>query len=176
MKKKWILGSVLAVVCLLTISWFSSSAESTEAPCAFCDETILQAQTIYEDELVLALATHKPIFPGHCLIIPKRHVERFEGLSEEEVARMMSVVNRVHQAVSSELNTTAYLLLQKNGIEVGQTVPHVHFHYIPREGGDGSVMEFALRMLWTNWKAPLAPEEMQELVQRLQNAMHPEKS
>ena len=37
-------------------------------------------------------------------------------------------------------------ILQKNGIEVGQTEPHVHFHYIPRGEGNTSTLEFRVRM------------------------------
>ena len=52
--------------------------------CPFCDPSIIQRQAFYEDDFVVALCTHKPIMSGHCLIIPKRHVERFELTSDEE--------------------------------------------------------------------------------------------
>lgn len=86
-------------------------------------------QAFYKNDLVLALYSHKPIYPGHCLIIPKRHVERFEMLSEEEITEIGRVIKKVNQAVEKVFQTSSYLLLQKNGREVGQT-PHVHVHYI----------------------------------------------
>ncbi len=60
----------------------------SEEYCAFCDDEVLNYQKFYEDDLVLALYTHKPIMPGHCLIIPQRHVKRFEDLSDEEMTRV----------------------------------------------------------------------------------------
>jgi hypothetical protein len=68
---------------------------SASAYCAFDDLKVLNRQKFYEDDLVLALYTHKPILPGHCLIIPKRHVERFEMLSEQEITMSLSTENRI---------------------------------------------------------------------------------
>src|SRR5690349_17595131 len=66
--------------------------------CAFCDSTVLHHQKFYEDELVLALYTHKPILPGHCLVIPKRHVERFEMLTDAEMMQIGRIIKKVDQA------------------------------------------------------------------------------
>ncbi len=139
--------------------------------CAFCDPKVLEAQTFYEDDLVRALYTHKPIYPGHCLIITKRHVPRFEGLTEQEASQMMQTIKKVNTAVQKVFDTSAYLLLQKNGYEVGQTVPHVHFHYIPRKAGDDSEIAFIGRMFYSTIESPLPPQEMREMVTELHDAM-----
>jgi diadenosine tetraphosphate (Ap4A) HIT family hydrolase len=141
--------------------------------CAFCDGAVLERQTFYEDDLVLALYTHKPILPGHCLVISKRHVERFELLTDEEILRIGQVIKMVNKAVSESFGTSSYLLLQKNGAEVGQTVPHVHFHYVPRQAGDSSSLLFVLKMYLANLKAPISSEEMQQQTERLYKAMEP---
>lgn len=138
--------------------------------CAFCNPAVVNAQKFYEDELVLALYTHKPVFPGHCLVIPKRHAERFEELSEAEIARMGVVLQKVDQAVKQVFGTSAYLLLQKNGREVGQTVPHVHFHYIPRQAGNTSSLSFLMWMYIANAKGPISSEEMQAVTEKLRLA------
>lgn len=139
--------------------------------CAFCDPKVLEAQTFYEDELVRALYTHKPITPGHSLIIPKRHVERFEELSDAEITQMGRVIKKVHAAASKVFHTSAYLLLQKNGYEVGQTVPHVHVHYVPRKEGDDSTLKFLAQMYISNWKKPLSTTQMQPIIEELREAM-----
>ena len=141
-------------------------------PCAFCDKSVLESQVFYEGDLALALYTHKPIFPGHCLIIPKRHVERFEMLSAAELAEMMDLVKKVHVAATRVFGTSPYLLLQKNGREAGQSVPHVHFHYIPRKIGDDSALKFVFRMFIAyRAQKPIKPEEMQEIVEKMKEAM-----
>jgi len=136
-----------------------------EASCPFCDPTVLEEQTFYEDELIVALYSNKPLFPGHCLIIPKRHIERFEELSDKEVSQLYQTLKKVNQVVAHVFETSAYLLLQKNGTEVGQSVPHVHMHYIPRQEGDDSTVKFIMRLFIP--KAPLSMEEMHENVEKL---------
>lgn len=142
--------------------------QATECP--FCTPKVLEAQSFYEDELVRALYTHEPIFPGHCLIIPKRHIERFEMLTDEESLQICRVIKKVDRAVAQVYGTCSYLLLQKNGVEVGQTVPHVHVHYIPRQKGEDSVTQFFVRMLQSKLRT-LSAEEMKENVAKLQAAM-----
>ena len=140
--------------------------------CPFCSTSILNYQKFYEDDLALALYTHKPMLPGHCLIIPKRHVERFEMISDAESAQIFQTIKKVDQAVKKVFGTSAYLILQKNGHEVGQTVPHVHFHYIPRKLNDDSIIGFLFRMFLANAKRPIPPSEMNEVVEALQKAMN----
>lgn len=147
------------------------SSNGLQEPCAFCNSQVQDAQKFYEDSLVMVLYTHKPIFPGHCLIIPKRHVERYEDLSAAEARQIFQVTKKVHQAIESTLQTPSYLLLQKNGQEVNQTVPHVHFHYIPRKTGETSTLKFFLKMSIANLKKPLSAREMQEMRERLKKSM-----
>lgn len=156
---------------MLKLLIFLCFACMLEGTCAFCDADVLERQTFYEDDLVRALYTHKPIYPGHCLIIPIRHVERFEMLTDEEITAMGRAIKKVNRAVEEVFHTSAYLLLQKNGAEVGQTVPHVHFHYIPRQAGDDSTLAFLFHMFWTNAKDPIPESEMQQVVTQLKNAL-----
>lgn len=139
--------------------------------CAFCDEKVLKKQTFYDDGVVLALYTHRPIFPGHSLIIPKRHVERFENLTDEEILHIGQVIKKVNQAATKVFKTSSYLLLQKNGQEVGQSVPHVHFHYIPRVAGDDSVLKFLVKMFLANLHKPLSDAEMEQAVEAMKQAI-----
>lgn len=137
--------------------------------CAFCDQTVLDNQKFYEDDLVFALYTHKPIFPGHCLIIPKRHVERFEMLTDAEITQIGRVIKKVNQVVEKTFNTSSYLLLQKNGREVGQSVPHVHFHYIPQKTGNSPTLPFIVSMYIANAKQPISQGEMHDTVEKLRH-------
>lgn len=176
---KWILYSLFGLVIILGSVFLilkSPSRSSLQLPCAFCDQEVLLRQKFYEDDLVIALYTHKPIVPGHCLVIPKRHVERFEMLTEGEMSQMGRVIQKVHGAASNVFQTSSYLLLQKNGIESGQTVPHVHFHYIPRKEGDGSVIKFFIQMSVANLKSPIDSEEMEKVVEEMKGAISASKT
>ena len=139
--------------------------------CPFCNSDVLNLQNFYEDDLVIALCTHKPIAPGHCLVIPKRHVERFEMLDDAEITQMGRVIKKVNLAVMQTFDTSAYLLVQKNGLEAWQSVPHVHFHYIPRQAGDRSTIGFLAKLCIANIKRPMAPEETHKIAEKLKQAM-----
>lgn len=166
---------LIVASCLIGVFYFFTSEHPTEMAgggyCAFCDPAVLKRQTFYEDDLVLALYSHRPIFPGHSLIIPRRHVERFENLTDEEITQIGRVIKQVHQAAMQVFKTSPYLLLQKNGPEVGQSVPHVHFHYIPRKTGDGSTLKFLVRMYLAQIQKPISAAEMEEIVKKMNEAM-----
>lgn len=173
-KKRLIL--IITLCCLFGGAYFFKSNRTLEAPdkevCAFCNPAVLNAQKFYEDDLVFALYTHKPIVPGHFLILPRRHVERFELLTDEEIMRMGQVIKKVNHAARQVFNISSYLLLQKNGREVGQSVPHVHIHYIPRETGDDSTLKFLIQMYVANMQQPISPADMHEVVEKMKVAMH----
>ena len=92
---------------------------------------------VYEDELVVAFLDINPINPGHTLVVPKRHVEYFDQLSDDEAVRMAIVVRRLAKAIIKAVKAHGYNILSNNGVVAGQRIPHLHIHIIPRFKGDG---------------------------------------
>lgn len=174
MRKKlvWIFLLFFCLIGSLYFLWPSSSYD--EQNCPFCQSQVLDRQKFYEDDLCYCLYTHRPMVAGHCLIIPKRHVERFEKLSDEEALRIFQLVRKVDKAVMQVFKTSSYLLLQKNGKEVGQTVPHVHVHYIPWKATDNSLLRFCCRMFIANLVSPISHQEMEQKSAALKAAMSSE--
>jgi histidine triad (HIT) family protein len=162
MKKSFI---ILPVMCGL-IWLFTQFDFSTSQPgCAFCRKEILERQVFYRGEKVLALVSYKPVVPGHVLVIPKRHVERFEQLEGDEIGEIGETLKKVDFLVKKIFSTTGSDLLEKNGREAGQTVPHLHFHYLPRSKVQGEVA-FLFRFFLTSKLKPLPEEEIKKLVER----------
>ncbi len=129
----------------------------SKEPCPFCDPKTLEAQEFYHGPGVLGFLTHKPVVPGHVLIIPERHVERFEDLTSEELAAIGEAIKKIHITANKTFGVKEYLLLQKNGPRVGQSVAHVHFHYI-------SAGKFlAIRFFASSWLKPLTADEIKLL-------------
>lgn len=122
--------------------------------CPFCEKKVLDAQLFFRKNGVLGLLTHKPAVPGHVLIVPERHVERFEELTPQEVESLYEAVKRIDVAVRRQVGNRDYILLQKNGRAAGQSVPHVHFHYLP------ATDFLAFRFFLSPWLKPLTPNEM----------------
>lgn len=95
----------------------------------------LPSITVYEDDLTIAIMDIMPQAEGHVLILPKEAaVELFE-LSGESAAACMRTTQIVATAVKAALKPPGIMIAQFNGSAAGQTVPHVHFHVIPRREG-----------------------------------------
>lgn len=133
--------------------------------CPFCQEEVLARHIFYRGDLALGILTHKPAVPGHVLIIPKRHVERFEELTGAEMALIQETIKKVDVAVRKLHGNKGYLLIQKNGRDAGQSVPHVHFHYLPAD------RFLALRYFISPWLKPLSGDEMRVLREDLSGSI-----
>jgi histidine triad (HIT) family protein len=91
---------------------------------------------VYEDEFTVALMDIMPQADGHVLILPKEPAAELFDLSEEMAAACIRTTRRIAIAVKAALNPPGLLVAQFNGRAAGQTVPHVHFHVIPRREGE----------------------------------------
>jgi histidine triad (HIT) family protein len=90
---------------------------------------------VCEDKHTLAFMDIMPQSDGHVLIIPKEPAAMIFELSEESAVACIKTTRRVAIAVKSALYTDQIVIAQVNGALAGQTVPHVHFHVIPRFEG-----------------------------------------
>ena len=115
--------------------------------CAFCDAAVLDRQEVFRGEFASILLTHKAIADGHLLVIPHRHAERYEELTGVEMREIGELVGKAQSAARSIFGAEEYLVLQKNGRGVGQTVPHVHIHVIPKTA-DITQFGFAARIFF----------------------------
>ncbi len=107
--------------------------------CIFCRIVAgeLPCWRIYEDDVVLAFLDIAPVSDGHTLVVAKRHFERLHDCPADVLAGIASRLGRIADAVVSAMGSDGYNVLCNNGRAAGQLVDHVHFHIIPRNGGDG---------------------------------------
>jgi histidine triad (HIT) family protein len=91
--------------------------------------------TVYEDANTLAFMDIMPSVEGHTLVIPKEPAETILDLSPEAAAAVMATTQKVARAVKKALDAPGIMLVQLNGTAAGQSVPHLHFHVLPREEG-----------------------------------------
>jgi histidine triad (HIT) family protein len=90
---------------------------------------------IYEDEHTLSFLDIMPSIEGHTLVIPKEAAEDILDLSPDAAAAVMRTTQKVAKAVKRGLNCSGVMLVQLNGEAAGQSIPHIHFHILPREHG-----------------------------------------
>lgn len=90
---------------------------------------------VYEDATTLAFMDIMPSVDGHVLVIPKEPAESILDLSPEGAAAVMVTTQKIARAVKKALDVPGVMLVQLNGAAAGQSVPHIHFHVLPREEG-----------------------------------------
>ncbi|KAF5392496.1 hypothetical protein D9757_002321 [Collybiopsis confluens] len=90
-------------------------------------------QCFYRSSLAFAIVNLKPLMPGHVLVVPTRNVSRLADLNESELASLMSSVQRVGAVLERAYGADALTIACQDGKAAGQSVPHVHFHLLPRK-------------------------------------------
>jgi histidine triad (HIT) family protein len=143
--------------------------------CPFCQQNVIKRQQFFEGEKVRVLYNYQPLLEGHSLIIPKRHVDKFEDLSDRELLEMKSTIQKVHQAFLSVYGKEGYVLVLQNGKTGGQTVPHVHFHMLPRGKEKYYLTKFKIWLTFLSGavqlRKPISDEEINSQTRRLQETM-----
>ena len=109
------------------------------ADCIFCK--IISGQIpsleVYENADCLAFLDIGPLADGHTLLVPKQHFSRLVDVPPAILAAIASQLPRLAAAILRATCAEGLNVLQNNGAAAGQVVEHVHFHLIPRRGGDG---------------------------------------
>ncbi|MBP5319518.1 MAG: HIT family protein [Kiritimatiellae bacterium] len=104
--------------------------------CVFCKiiNGEIPSCKVYEDDHVVAFLDLQPVEKGHTLVVPKFHVPLLTDLPEEKLRPVMTAVQKVARLLTAKLGCDGFNVMQNNGLCATQTVPHVHFHIIPRWG------------------------------------------
>jgi histidine triad (HIT) family protein len=100
---------------------------------------------LFEDERTLSFMDLMPQSEGHALVITREPAETLFELSPDGAAACMRTAQHVAAAVKRAFDAPGILITQVNGSVAGQTVPHVHFHIIPRRPGEQLLMHAAVK-------------------------------
>ena len=103
--------------------------------CPFC-ERIAAGDLIAGNDSAAALLDGYPLNPGHCLVVPRRHVAEFFELTQSEQSDIWSLVSELKARLDRERTPAGYNVGINVGAAAGQTVWHAHVHLIPRYVGD----------------------------------------
>ena len=105
--------------------------------CLFCKiaQQEVSARFVFEDEISLAFLDHRPVFPGHCLLITKLHYETLADLPAELIGPFFKNAQLLARAVESAMEAHGTFVAMNN--RVSQSVPHLHVHIVPRRRKDG---------------------------------------
>lgn len=107
------------------------------AGCVFCaiSAGTERAEVVFEDDLLIGILDHRPVFHGHVLLLPRTHVPTLLELPDDLLEPLLGTARLVAGAVVRALGAQGTFVAMNNG--VSQSVPHLHVHIIPRTKGDG---------------------------------------
>ena len=100
--------------------------------CIFCKiiRGEIPSNKVYEDDEILAFKDINPMAPVHILVIPKKHIESADEISEEDellIGKIFTVIKRL--AKENNLDN-GYRIVNNCGEDGGQAVKHLHFHLL----------------------------------------------
>jgi histidine triad (HIT) family protein len=107
--------------------------------CIFCKivKKEAPAQIVFENNLILALISKEQVSKGHTLVIPKQHFENVLDANDLILREIISVSKKISEKLIYENKATGVNLLNASGKDAQQSVPHLHFHVVPRYPNDG---------------------------------------
>ena len=105
--------------------------------CTFCRVVAgdLPAHVVLDEPHAVAFLDHRPLFPGHTLVVPRDHVPTLPDLAPDELGPFFRVVQRVAAALPPALGALGTFVAENN--VVSRSVPHLHVHVVPRSPKDG---------------------------------------
>ena len=122
----------------------------------------LPAAVVTRTPELLAFLDHRPVFKGHVLIAPVRHVDTLLDLPSDLMTPLLTLAAGVARAQEIALGAGGTFVAMNN--VVSQSVPHLHLHVVPRSKGDG------LRgFFWPRTK--YAAGEIEDYAERIRSAL-----
>lgn len=112
---------------------------SAHQDCLFCKIIAGQipANIAYEDDQLLAFHDIAPKADTHLLVIPKRHIENLNDLTNDNHqdphhsdAQLMSHLMMTIPTIASQQGLSGFRTITNTGVEGGQEVFHMHFHIL----------------------------------------------
>jgi diadenosine tetraphosphate (Ap4A) HIT family hydrolase len=97
--------------------------------CLFCRED--GGDVLWQDDTLRVVLAAEHDYPGFCRVIWNEHVAEFSDLDPAARDRVMLAVYAVERAIRRVLQP-----VKVNLASLGNQVPHVHWHVIPRFSND----------------------------------------
>lgn len=134
----------------------------TDPTCNACQGTWPRADHCIADlGLTTAYLHDDQFFPGWTVLVLKRHATELFQLTKEDRARLMEEISKVAQVLTAEFQASKinYELL-------GNQLPHIHWHIIPRCSSDPAPLEPVWRV--SHEPVRLAPPDLQQRIGGIQ--------
>jgi histidine triad (HIT) family protein len=114
-----------------------ATAPKPDAVCVFCRIVAREeaAHEVWRDDVAVAFLDRSPLFAGHTLVVPTRHLVTLGDLPAGDIGPFFERVQRIAVAMPNALRAGGTFVANNN--VVSQSVAHFHVHVVPRTRGDG---------------------------------------
>lgn len=86
----------------------------------------LPSYKVYEDDTAVAFLTLRPMKKGHVLVVPRKEVDNWNDLPEEDYTKLMLASKYVAQMIRARVQC------KRVGVIIaGFQIPHAHIHLVP---------------------------------------------
>ncbi len=108
---------------------------SSTDDCVFCDivDRTRDATVLLESETYLCFLDKYPVNEGHALVVPKTHVQYLDKANGNALYEFLE---RADAKIRRRYEPDGMNIGLNDGPAAGQTIPHLHWHIIPRYEGD----------------------------------------
>lgn len=137
----------------------------TDPNCIFCKiiSGKIPSYKVYEDDIVFVFMDIGPIVAGHTLVVPKDHYPSLLEAPADVAGAIGERLPKLAKAVLAATGAPACHVLTNSGVEASQSVPHLHYHILPRKDGDGYKLHWPAGKLDAGTAA--------EMIKRMQNSL-----
>lgn len=128
--------------------------------CLFCEIAAgrAPAHLVLDEPEVVGFLDLRPLFPGHTLVVPRRHVDVLSELPRELLVPYFDAVQRLSAAMETVLGAAGSFVAVNN--RVSQSQPHLHTHVVPRRPKDGLRGFFWPRTRYADGEAEATAEQL----------------
>jgi histidine triad (HIT) family protein len=107
------------------------------ADCVFCSIAAgdTPAEVVLEEKEAFGFLDARPVFKGHVLLVPRAHVQTLADLPDDLLVPYFTALRRITAVMPEAFGAQGTWVAENN--VVSQSVPHLHFHVVPRTKGDG---------------------------------------
>ena len=137
MKIKSIIFAIFLIAVSSSIIWFyKGRREEVERmanhDCIFCKiiSGLIPCKKIHETADLIVIQDIAPKAPIHYLIIPKQHVPNIQSCTEQDQKMLGTLLFTAKQLSASLPGNPEFKLVSNNGASVGQSVFHIHIHFL----------------------------------------------
>jgi diadenosine tetraphosphate (Ap4A) HIT family hydrolase len=112
------------------------TGKKPNVPCILCairdGNPDVRTHKVFQDSKAFIILNLYPFNPGHMLISPARHVERWRDLTDEEVGKIMALVKKAEDVLDREFGCNSFNFGVNEGKFSGASIDHLHVQLIPR--------------------------------------------